>query len=59
VPITTNIVSSNCFMAWYGIVYTTICDTDRHDKTEILLKEALNNITLTLQFVDKFIIRYT
>jgi hypothetical protein len=46
-------------MAWDGIVYTTICDTDRHDKTEILLKEALNNITLTLQFVDKFIIRYT
>ena len=37
-------------MAWCGTDHTTLCDTDHHDKTEILLKETLNNITLTLQF---------
>jgi len=55
VPITTNIVSSNptrtrCIrynIMWLAVSSSTI-KTDRHDTTEMLLKVALNTITLTL-----------
>jgi len=57
VPIITGVVSSNPRFR-RGVLDTTLCDevgtavsstnkTDRHDITEILLKVALNTITLT------------
>jgi len=63
VPITTGVVNSNPthgevysiqnyviqFGQWlsYGILVSSIKKTDRHDIAEILLKVALNTITLT------------
>jgi hypothetical protein len=57
VPITTKVVSSNPAQEWCtrdnimfspGTPVSSINRTDRHHITEILLKVALNNITLAL-----------
>jgi len=62
VPITTNVVSSNPAHDWVNLIQNYVIKfvsdlrqaftnkTNCHDKTELLLKVALNNITLKIYF---------